>query len=176
MAKKIKIHHLLNETLGRTVADWVNLALHTPKLPPVNLGKYVMHSGRILYFACEGNIFSSKFKGPSPGCEGTLLKVCQVVSEDIFPSSVLLQSPLRFSSFDACQNAFLLNLLCWQSYSGSFPQILLLQPNWQHETLFALSNILAAVKSWPHFKDFQGCSLKVGKHNYRFIRFLFDYN
>ena len=99
------------------------------------------------FILLEGNIFSSKFKGPSPGCEGTLLKVCQVVSEDIFPSSVLLQSPLRFSSFDACQNAFLLNLLCWQSYSGSFPQILLLQPNWQHETLFALSNILAAVKS-----------------------------
>ena len=93
MAKKIKIHHLVNESFSRTVADWVHLALHTPKLPPVNLGKYVMHSGRILYFACEGNIFSSKFKGPSPGCEGTLLKVCQVVSEDIFPSSVLLKSP-----------------------------------------------------------------------------------
>ena len=48
-------------------------------------------------------------------CEGTLLKVCQVVTEDIFPSVILSDLfPLQKASFDACQNAFLLNLLCWQ--------------------------------------------------------------
>ena len=161
MAKKIKIHHLLNESFSRTVADWVNLALHTPKLPHVNFGKYVMHSGRILYFACEGNIFSSKFKGPSPGCEGTLLKVCQVVSEDIFPSSVLLQSPPS-------------PLFLWCLPKRFFTQpALLAKLLRQLSSDFATSTKLATRDTFPQRVQYFGCSKKLTAFQ-RFSRVLFE--
>ena len=88
------------------------------RLPHVNFGKYVMSFSLVL--CATHTLFCKEISSHQNSrvlvkCEGTLLKVCQVVTEDIFPSVILSDLfPLQKASFDACQNAFLLNLLCWQ--------------------------------------------------------------